>query len=95
MNRKMIKGKNIKTKHLDFFQAKQNTASADSISLYYKYTTLKCRGTRQNVREHKGKHVYSSRNNKTWQRLAGTPKQPPKSKAQIALGQLGSTSIHL
>ena len=78
---------------MDFFQAKQNTASADSISLYYKYTTLKCCGTRQNVREHKGKHAYSSRNIKTQQHLAGTSKQLPKSKAQIALGQLGSTPI--
>ena len=49
----------------------------------------------QNVREHKGKHVYSSRNNKIQQHSAETPKQPPKSKAQIALGQLGSTPIHI
>ena len=39
--------------------------------------------------------MHSSRNIKAWQHLAGTPKQPPKSKAQITLGQLGSTSIHL
>ena len=57
--------------------------------------TKKCCGTKQNVRERKGKHVHSSRNIKTQQHSAGTSKQLPKSKTQIALGQLGSTSIHL
>ena len=63
MNRKMIKEKNIKTKHLDFFQAKQNTASADSISLHCKYTTLKvlrdkgeCKGTQRKSCLFKQKH---------------------------------------
>ena len=63
MNRKMIKEKNIKTKLLELFQAKQNTDSADSISLYSKYTTLKmlwdkaeCKGTQRKARRFKQKH---------------------------------------
>ena len=39
--------------------------------------------------------MHSSRNIKAWQHLAGTPKQPTKSKTQIAFAQLVSTSIRL
>ena len=48
----------------------------------------KCKGSQR-------KACASSRNNKAWQHSAGTSKQLPKSKAQITLGQLASTSIHL
>ena len=39
--------------------------------------------------------MHSSRNIKAWQHSAGTSKQLPKSKTQIAFAQLASTPIHL
>ena len=76
----MIKGKNIKTKlWISFKQSKaqlQQTQLACTTNTQHR----KCCGTRQNAREHKGKHADSSRNIKTWQHLTETPKQPPKNK---------------
>ena len=95
MNRKMIKGKTSKTKLWNSFKQSKTQLQQTQLVCTANAQHQKCCGTRQNVREHKGKHVYSSRNNKTWQHLTGTPKQPPKSKTQIALGQLGNTPIHL
>ena len=63
MNLKNDKRKKHQNKTLDFFQAKQNTASADSISLHCKYTTLKmlrdkaeCKGTQREACALKQEH---------------------------------------
>ena len=91
----MIKRKNIKTKFWNSFKQSKTQLQQTQLACTANTQHQKCCGTRQNARKHKGKHVYQSRNNKTWQHSAGTPKQPPKSKTQIAFAQLGSASIHL
>ena len=81
MNRKMIKGKNIKTKLWISFKQHKAQLQLTQLACTTNTQHRKCCGTRQNAREHKGKHADSSRNIKTWQHLTETPKQPPKSKA--------------
>ena len=91
MNRKIIKEKTSKQNFWISFRQSKNTASAGSISLYCKCTTLKILRYKAECKGAQGKHVHLSRNIKAWQHSAGTSKQIPKSKTQIALGQLAST----
>ena len=95
MNQKMIKEKTSKQNFWNSFRQSKTQLQQTQLVCTANAQHQKCCGTRQNARKHKGKHVYQSRNNKTWQHSAGTPKQPPKSKTQIAFAQLGSASIHL
>ena len=95
MNKKMIKEKTSKQNIWNSFRQSKTQLQQTQLVCTANAQHQKCCGTRQNVRDHKGKRVHQSRNNKTWQHSAGTPKQPPKSKAQITLGQLTSTSTHL
>ena len=95
MNRKMIKEKTSKQNFWNSFKQSKTQLQQTQLVCTANAQHQKCCGTRQNVRDHKGKHVHQSKNNKTQQHSAGTPKQPPKSKTQIAFAQLGSASIHL
>ena len=74
---------------MDFFQAKQSTASADSISLYSKCTTLKMLQDKTECKAVQRKTCTSSRNIKTQQHLAGTPKQLPKKQNINCFGTTG------
>ena len=81
MNRKMIKEKTSKQNFWISFKQSKTQLQLTQLACTANTQHRKCCGTRQNVRVHKGKHVRSSRNIKTWQHLTETPKQPPKSKA--------------
>ena len=81
----MIKEKTSKQNFWISFKQSKTQLQQTQLACIANIHNQKCCRTRQNVREHKGKHVHQNRNNKTWQHSAETPKQLPKSKTQITL----------